>query len=127
MRHPLLSVKVSDKRGKGVFAKKSIAANTVIEIAPVIVLSARDRKALEQTKLARYVFEWGDNHKQAGLALGYVSMYNHSYESNCEYEMDFEAQTITIRSVRKIGKGEELYINYNAIWNDKTPVAYCPQ
>jgi hypothetical protein len=42
------------------------------------------------------------------MALGYVPIYNHSYRSNCEYEMDFDADAITIRSVRFISEGEEL-------------------
>ena len=119
---PFINVDFSHKRGKGVFTNKAIPANTVIEVSPVIVVSAKDRKILDQTKLYRYVFEWGDRKRQRCLALGYISMYNHSYEANCEYEMDYEAELITIRSVRKIAKGEELFTNYNAVWNDKTPI-----
>ena len=56
------------------------------------------------------------------MALGYVPLYNHSYRSNCEYEMDFEGQVITIRSMRYIQAGEEVMINYNGDWNNETPV-----
>ena len=56
------------------------------------------------------------------MALGYVPLYNHSYKSNCEYEMDFDRQLITIRTVRFIKAGEEIFINYNGDWNNKTPV-----
>jgi len=56
------------------------------------------------------------------MALGYVPIYNHSYESNCEYEMDFEGQMIKIIAMRNILKGEELFINYNGTWNDAKPV-----
>lgn len=122
MIQPYLSIAPSESRGRGVFTTKSIPAGTVIEISPVLVLTAKDRKILEETKLYHYVFEWGVTKRQAGMALGYVSMYNHSYESNCEYEMDYDAQTISIKTVRKVAKGEELYINYNAVYNDKTPV-----
>jgi SET domain-containing protein len=52
------------------------------------------------------------------MALGWVALYNHSYQSNCEYEMDFEAQTISIKTVRVIEAGEELCVNYNGNWND---------
>ena len=126
MQLPFIHIDVSHKRGKGVFTTKNIPANTIIEIAPVIILSAGDRKIIEQTKLHSYIFEWGVKKKQGCVALGYVSMYNHSHESNCEYEMDYIAQSITIRSVRKIAAGEELFVNYNAVWNDKTPVLNCP-
>ena len=33
--------------------------------------------------------------------------------------MDYDEQTITIRTVRSIKKGEELFINYNGSWNSK--------
>lgn len=52
------------------------------------------------------------------MALGYVPIYNHSYKSNCEYEMDFEQEQISIKAVRFIKAGEELFINYNGNWND---------
>ena len=52
------------------------------------------------------------------MALGYVPVYNHSYRSNCEYEMDFENLQISIKTVRLVLAGEELFINYNGDWND---------
>ena len=49
-------------------------------------------------------------------------MYNHDYDANCDYEMDYESQIMTITTVKDIKKGEELFINYNASPTDKTPV-----
>lgn len=122
MIQPYLSVAPSENRGRGVFTSKNIPAGTVIEVSPVLVLRPKDRKILEQTLLYYYVFEWGPTKRQAGMALGFVSMYNHSYDANCEYEMDYDDETITIRTVKNVKKGEELYINYNAVPNDETPV-----
>lgn len=122
MMSPYLIIAPSDNRGRGVFSLKNIPANTIIEISPVLVFSAKERKAIEQTKLFDYIFEWGKSKKQGCLALGYISLYNHAYESNCEYEMDFDHNLVTIRTVRKIKKGEELFINYNAHPSDKTKV-----
>lgn len=56
------------------------------------------------------------------MALGYVPVYNHSYESNCEYEMDFDSRQILVRSVKPVKAGEELFINYNGEWDDNTPL-----
>jgi hypothetical protein len=36
--------------------------------------------------------------------------------------MDYEEGLITVRSVRRISEGEEVFINYNGDWNDGTPV-----
>ncbi len=119
---PHIDVQAAGTKGRGVFTSKSIPAETIVEISPVLVLKPKERKTLETTLLYHYVFEWGDTRRKAGLALGYISMYNHSYSSNCVYEMDFEEMTMTVKTVRKIKKGEELTINYNADPNDKTPV-----
>jgi SET domain-containing protein len=91
-------------------------------VAPVIVLSANDRKKIEETKLFFYIFEWGDDVTQGVVGLGYVSMYNHTSPSNCEYEMDYEKETISIKTMRDIKPGEELTINYSAGWDDWQPV-----
>jgi uncharacterized protein len=51
-----------------------------------------------------------------------VPVYNHSYTANCGYEMDFTKQIITIKTVRTVAAGEELYINYNGDWDNKAPL-----
>lgn len=104
------------------FTSEDIAAGTVIEISPVIIMSRKERELLDQTLLHDYIFEWGEKKDMCCMALGYVPVYNHSYESNCEYEMDFEQEQISIKAVRKILAGEELFINYNGDWNDSKPV-----
>jgi uncharacterized protein len=109
---PFLTIASSHNRGRGVFTTEAIAANTVIEIAPVIVVNALDRSHLEKTLLYDYIFEWGDDSKMAAVALGYISIYNHSNEPNCAYDMDFEHQTITITTLKDIAVGTELFINY---------------
>jgi SET domain-containing protein len=85
-------------------------------------MSSKDRTFLDQTLLHDYIFEWGENQQQCCMALGYVPLYNHSYSSNCEYEMNFRKQIITIKTVRAIEAGEELLINYNGDWNNESPV-----
>ena len=122
MLKPYLFVESTTEKGRGVFTRERIPANTVIEIAPVIVMEKADREHLDKTKLHDYIFEWGDDLQRCCMALGYVPVYNHSYQSNCEYEMDFAAASITIKAMRDIPAGEELFINYNGNWNDPSPV-----
>ncbi len=119
---PFLFIAPTDSMGRGVFTSEDIDAGVVIEIAPVIVMSGEERKLLDQTLLHDYIFEWGDDLQRCCMALGYVPVYNHSYQSNCEYEMDFEEELINIKTVRTIKAGEELFINYNGEWNDTTPL-----
>ena len=119
---PCLYIEESDNRGRGVFSSEQLAPGRVIEIAPVIVMSASDRILLDQTLLHDYIFLWGKDESQCCVALGYASIYNHDYHSNAEYEMDFDAHTISIKIIRKIKKGEEIFINYNGRWDDSKPV-----
>ncbi len=115
---PILFIAPVDSKGRGVFTSEAIASNTIVEIAPVIVMSNEERKLLDKTLLHDYIFEWGGEQKQCCLALGYISVYNHSYTSNCEYEMDYANQLMQIRTVSAIQAGEELCINYNGSWNN---------
>ena len=117
-----LNIKPTINKGRGVFASEKIAAGTVIEESPVIVMSAEDRKLLDKTLLHDYIFEWGANRDKCCMALGFVPMYNHSYQSNCEYFMDFEDESIQVKTVKEIAVGEELTINYNGDWNDEKKI-----
>jgi SET domain-containing protein len=113
-----LYIDSSSDMGRGVFTSENIEEGTIIETSPVIVMSAEERKLLDQTLLYDYIFEWGDKKDQCCMAMGYVPVYNHSYKSNCEYEMDFKTSCIIIKTVRFIKAGEELFINYNGEWNN---------
>jgi len=117
-----LFIKKTGLKGRSVFTRENIAADTIIEEAPVIVMSAGDRILLDKTLLHDYIFEWGIDKKQCCMALGFIPIYNHSYQSNCEYFMDFEEEKIHVKTVRNILSGEEITINYNGDWNDKKKV-----
>ena len=117
---PCLYVSATEQMGRGVFTEEALDAGTIVEISPVIVMNADDRKLLDKTLLHDYIFEWGNN--ECCVALGYVSVYNHSYGSNCEYEMVIDEEFIRIKTMRHINAGEELFINYNGTWNNKKPV-----
>ena len=119
---PCLYIAPAGGSGRGVFTSEALAAGMLIEVAPVIVMSGEERKLLDQTLLHDYIFEWGDDREDCCMALGYVPMYNHSYESNCTYETDFDNQQIRVTTVRAIAAGEELFINYNGEWDDPSPV-----
>jgi len=120
MLKPYLFVAQTGSMGRGVFTRKRIPAGTVVELSPVIVMNSDERIHLDQTKLHDYIFEWGAKKDNCCMALGLVPIYNHSYHSNCEYFMDFDEETIVVKSVRPIEKGEELTINYNGDWDDAT-------
>ena len=117
MIKPYLQIIQSEEKGRGVVTRERIPADTVIEVSPVVVMSTEERILLDKTLLHDYIFEWGADKKSCCLALGYISLYNHAYESNCEYFMDYEDETIMIKTIRIFAAGEELTINYNGDWN----------
>jgi SET domain-containing protein len=116
----------SPGRGRGVFTNENLSAGKRIEISPVIIMSNEERKLLDQTLLRDYIFLWGKDETECCVGLGYLSVYNHSFQSNAEYEMVFELSVIRIKTVRDIKKGEEIFINYNGIWNDRKPLWFDP-
>lgn len=119
---PFLTIAPSPSRGRGVFTTQAIAKGTTIEIAPVIVFDPTQRMKLEETLLYDYIFEWGEDERKAAVALGYVSIYNHSVDANCKYDMDYAHRTIQIQTKRAIAADEELCINYNGDGISDKPV-----
>ena len=115
-------IKKTGRKGRGVFTRDTLETGTVVEIAPVIVMSKQDRVLIDQTLLHDYIFEWGASQQECCMSLGYVPLYNHSFQANCNYEMHFNRETITITTNREIKAGEELFINYNGDWDNKKPI-----
>jgi SET domain-containing protein len=110
--HPFLIIKDGLGKGRGVFALNGIEADTLIEVSPVIVLDEKDTAFIHQTHLHDYYFTWGEEQKYSAIALGYISLYNHSAEPNCQHHCDFENNTISIYTRQIIQAGEELCIDY---------------
>lgn len=119
---PYVYLKETVSKGRGVFTSKDIPEGTVVEISAVLVLTEEERAHVEKTILYDYIFEWGEEGLECCVAWGYVSMYNHSYDASCEYEMDFYHRIITIRTLRNIKAGEELTVNYNGDDDLNNPV-----
>ena len=117
-----LFVAKTPDRGRAVFTSKLIPAGTVIEIAPMIVFNEKDRLLLNDTFLYEYYFEWGKSGRKGALALGFGSLYNHSYEPNARYLPDFDLNILEFVAVRDIQPGEEICVNYNLDPDDQTPV-----
>jgi SET domain-containing protein len=98
-------------KGRGVFARRSILKGEVIERVPVLVMTEDEyAQGLSQTPLKDYCFGWGID--QVALALGYGSLYNHSYRPNARYE-DVGPATKAFVALRAIAPGEEITVNYN--------------
>lgn len=120
---PGIVIRHTPYKGNGVFTEKEIARGTEVEVSPVIVMTAEERKLLDQTLLHDYIFEWHPGGRSmCCMAQGYISVYNHSDSANCEYFMDYDGKTMSVKTMRDVLAGEELTINYNGDWNSKKPV-----
>ena len=119
---PSLYVAPSDLHQRGVFTAEALPVDSAIEVCPVVVLTEKDRELIHQTHLHDFYFTWGEEDKGAAIALGYGSLYNHSYKANARFLVDLEMETISIRSIRPIEAGEEITINYNGDPKDKSPL-----
>lgn len=117
-----IEVKRIPGKGRGVFATEMISAGTVFERVPVIVMPAEDiLESTDNCVLANYVFDWGRG--TMALALGYGSLYNHSYSPNARYD-DKGRQTKIFTALRDIEAGEEITVNYNGHEDDQSPVGF---
>jgi SET domain-containing protein len=118
----LIEVKEVRKKGRGVFARTSIPKGTVIERVPVIVVPVQEIfSQAPKSKLADYVFVWGSD--TVAVALGYGSLYNHSYQPNAQF-FDSGRHTKIFMAIRDIQKGEEITVNYNGYPRGRSRVGF---
>ena len=109
---------------RGVFATCDIKKGQLLHEAPVIAYPNDEHKHIEKTLLADYAFEYGINH--TAILLGYGMLFNHSYQPNASYEINFDNHTFDFYAYTDIKAGEEILINYNGdeddqelLWFDK--------
>src|SRR6185436_10995156 len=112
-------IQKSSNRGRGVFARRTILKGELIERSPVIVVPRAQWATIEDTVLSNYVFDWGENEEDAAVALGYVSIYNHSYTPNAELQELLEENVMEVTALRDIEPGEEIFVNYNGAPDDR--------
>ncbi len=117
-----IEVKWIKGKGRGVFARRLIREGEVIEKVPVIVLPLEEvEENTDVGRLTQYIFTW--SRRSVALALGYGSLYNHSYRPNARYD-DIGKQTKIFTALRDIEPGEEITVNYNGDPEDEAPVGF---
>jgi len=116
-----ITVKRIPGKGRGVFALKDFKAGEVIESAPVISFTPKERKHLEKTMMNYYIYPWKST-RGAAVTLGYGSIYNHSFSPNADWKQNFKTHCMVYRAIKSIKKGEEITVNYNGEPDDKTPL-----
>ncbi len=116
----MLVVRDTEIKGRGVFAQRDFEPGEIIDIANVIVIPKQQVKLITHTVLCNYYF--GCHGESGAIALGYASLFNHSYQPNALYVKKFDQQVIEIVAYKYIRKGQEITINYNGNVDDLTPI-----
>jgi len=125
--HEYIEVRfISDKKGRGAFAKKHIEKNTLIEVAHVVPLPNKDYEQICDTVLYQYCYVWEDPKYlpefENAITLSISQFMNHSFDPNVQYLYDYKRNAIEFTTLKNIDKGEELTVNYNGLVDDKTPM-----
>lgn len=110
---------------RGILSARAIKKGEIVEVVPVVLVEYKTRKdAREKTPthslLDNYYYDWNSNFWC--LALGYGSLYNHSYHPNLAYKHDYINKLIKYVAIQDINQDEELTVNYNYEPDDKTPI-----
>lgn len=101
-----------ENAGRGIFAKQAIQAGELIERCPIVYLTERDYPLAKQTTLLNYYF-LNEAENRVAIALGYGSLYNHSYEPNATYKKLLDEGFIDFIAIKNISPKEEITVNYN--------------
>ncbi|RDI42083.1 SET domain-containing protein-lysine N-methyltransferase [Aquicella lusitana] len=102
-----LIVKKSPTHGYGVFAGKKIKKNEIIEECYTIISKGGD-KVLED-----YYF---DARGKSAIPTGFGIIYNHADEPNTGWSINVKTRIMTIKAIRTIQPGEEIFVSYGDEW-----------
>lgn len=98
---------------RGVFANQMIAKSEVIETCPIIEIPKEELESIEKTNFINYIYFYGPKKEKILLALGFGSIYNHSYSPNATYKIFHKKRIIEFSALKNIQSGDEITVNYN--------------
>jgi|SRR3989344_5466030 len=108
--------------GRGVFARRNIKKDEIIEKCPVIEIPKHDMANLRESVLVTYFFFHGKDKEQVLLALGDGSIYNHANKPNAIYKIKDKDMTIDFIALRDIKKDDEITFDYYGSSKNKDPL-----
>src|SRR5664279_5321874 len=109
--------------GRGVYAGRDIKKDEIIEKCPIIEVPKHDTANLMESILVTYFFYFGKNRQRVAIALGFGSIYNHTYRPNALYKIKHTVNRIDFIALKDIKKDDEIMVNYNyGNQKDKSPL-----
>src|SRR3990172_10207515 len=98
--------------GRGVYARRDIKKGEIIERCPVIEVPKYDTSNLRESILVTYFFYFGRNKERSAIALGFGSIYNHTYKRNARFKIKQKDMIIDFVALKNIKKDDEITVNY---------------
>ena len=116
--------------GWGVYSNSLIPAESIIEVAPVIVypkafidtaiwVARADGMKDEDYMLDRYSLVW-DSFGVA-IPMGWVGIYNHSDKPNARFVADHKQRLLGIMTLKDIYPEEQITVSYGNTWFKSKP------
>ena len=108
--------------GRGVFATEFIPKGKMFEECPVVGLTPKGYRLACETNLQSYIYDWigprqsldvdSEKWTAACVALGYGSIYNHSFTPNSNWKAYLKQRSIKFFAIEDIDKGREIFHDY---------------
>lgn len=121
--NPKIQMRISKLHGVGVFARKNIKENEVLEEVPFILLKGDWHKI--PRLLQEYIFGWtkemDDSKSKAAVVFGSGAIYNSSSDPNADWQTSRKKNRFIYYAYKDIKAGEEIFIDYgNEYWESRT-------
>src|SRR5690606_30565316 len=94
-RHPGVRVIEIEGTGRGLLAAQPLTEDELLDAAPVVPLRPEDLPP-SGSPLHGYAFDWPNSPFVQGLALGIISLVNHSDAPNAWFEPDIPNKVIRL-------------------------------
>jgi SET domain-containing protein len=125
-----LVLRVSEGKGRGVFALKPFQPFDIIMVNPVLVFDVPDVEKITSTAFGSYQFSWPfhpdgrpideeeDDSPYSCIPFGLISLINHAGadRANANWRSVFADLTMVAYAIKPIAAGEEIFWNYN--WSE---------
>jgi len=109
-KNPALEIRKSPVNGWGVFTRRDIKKDTVLEESPIIFVPSEKLSGVDEC--LTYCYNYDD--ETLMIPFGYAPMYNHSSTPNADWIGDYVNMTMNHYAIEDIPAGSEIFISYGS-------------